>query len=308
MSIEPDLLKEKNKSIKRESKFKKTRIIFMVLSFLVLAHFVWIVLPLLSPVEGKARSAEEAEIQVLSEGILKEVFVQNSDNVKAATLLFEFENEDLELELISTLQKKETLANDLERLKQTSSLAEKRLRSAKILYENGVITKHDLEAEELGRVNARDQFEAKRRDFESISFALESLEAKKDALMVKAPFGGIFLGDLAQRKNTYFKKGETLGILFNPKKFYLEAELSEDRMKHVRTGSTAKVSFKAIPRIFQGKVTQVDACVREAVEKVYKMKYVSRVLIELENPPTDLIPGMRGNAWFAVSHKEEINL
>jgi len=136
----------------------------------------------------------------------------------------------------------------------------------------------------------------KRRQLEEISLKVKAIQSEKDWLILKVPFDGIFLGDLQAKKETYFKKGESLGVLFQPTQFYLEAFIPEIKTMNVKVGDTAKVSFKAFRGIFNGKVIQIDQLTREEIEKVFKIKYVVRVRILLENFPEGLRPGMRGIA------------
>jgi len=301
MTQEPNLLNEseKNHKLKKENQFKKIKIILMVFVFAFLTYFAFQVLPVtLSPVEGKAKSAQELDIQVMTDGILKQSYVRNSQEVKSGDILFQFENHDLELEVLSAIQSKEIITNELAMLQKEKSLMLRRAESARVLYENGVISKRDLEGQELETAATKDRFETRAKAAEQASLILTLLEARKDMLSVKAPFDGIFLGDVEPRIDTLFKRGVKLGVLFNRKEFYFEAYITEEELNRVKVGDRAKVSFNTKRGVFVGEISEKDARVEETTVKIYRTKYVSRILIRLINPPFDLVPGLRGYVRF----------
>ena len=247
-------------------------------------------------VEGKTRATEELEIKTLSEGILKEVRVENAQMVKKGELLFDFQNDRLAVDLIHAMQEKETLNQKLKLLQKLTEHSEKKVTSGKELVGNGVIGKLTFEELELDYSQNQEVLAEERRKLEEISLRVKALQNQKDALSVMAPSDGIFLGDLAQRKETYFKEGESLGVFFNPTEFYLEAFLPETKAKRVRLGDTTQVQFMAFGGSFKGKIIQIDEKATEEIEKVFKTKHVIRIRILLEKFPEGLRPGMRGSA------------
>ena len=98
------------------------------------------------------------------------------------------------------------------------------------------------------------------------------------------------------KKYTYCKKGESLGILFDPTKFYLEAFLPDKKVLDLKTGDSARIAFKGLRGIYEARVAQINERVTEEIEKVFKTKHVLRVLILLDRFPEGLKPGMRGTA------------
>lgn len=297
MTQEPSLLdeSEKNKPLKKVNLFKKIKIILMVFALLLSAHFAFQIVPaILSPIEGKAKSAQELDIQLMTEGVLKKAYVRNAQEVKTNDILFEFENPDLELEIVNLLQKKEIEENELKLMEKESALAGQRVESARVLYENGVISKLDLDNEEFKANTAKDKLNAKAKTVEQSTLHLNLLQLRKESLLIKAPFDGIFLGELEPRIGSYFKQGEKLGILFNPKEFYFEAFITEEKLNHVKVGDRARVTFNSVRGNFYGEISEKDAKVEETIVKIYRTKYVSRILVRLTNPPMGLVPGLRG--------------
>lgn len=294
---EPHLFKQPNgkpQAVKPKRRGKGLWFLFIAVALLFFVK--GLLLGAFVKVQGKARAMEELEIKTLVEGILKEVYVENAQSVKEGEKLFEFQNDSLGIDLIRAIQEKEGLEEGVKRAQKILEHSKKRLEGSRVLLENGVIGKLEFEQVELEHSANEALLHEIRRRLEETSLKVKALQKEKESLSVTSPFEGIFLGDLRQRKETRFEKGETLGLVFNPKAFYLEAILPEKRAKEVKAGQKAQVRFKAFPGVYPGKVIQVDQKAGEEIEKVFKIKHVIRARILLERFPEGLRPGMRGEA------------
>lgn len=294
---ESDLLKEAARDqTTLKPKRKREGLVLILVALGIFFAAKWFLFGGSVEVSGKARAVEELEIKILTEGILEEIHVENTQSVKKGEALFEFQNDSLGVDLLQTIQEKETLTQKLKRLEKVREHSEKEVQSGKVLFENGVIGKLKFEEFELKHSQHEELLAETRRKLEEISLRIKALQKEKEALTVRAPFDGIFLGDLRPRKGTHFKEGESLGILFSQKAFYLEAFLPETKARRVKLGDSAQVRFKAFGGSHKGKIIQVDEKATEEIEKVFKIKHVIRIRILLESFPEGLRPGMRGRA------------
>ncbi len=293
---EPELPKDKSEgpSPKAQRKRRWPYILFFIVAAFALFHLVVSMTQI--KLEGKAVARRQVEIQTVSDGILKEVHVVNAQKVKKGDFLFQFQNEELDLELVHAEEHVKELADKRTHIQQILDHTTKMVERSKILFENGVIPKTQLEETVLE--NSKSEAALKELDWEikSVQLGLESLKARIESLTIKASFDGVFLGDIESKKNTYFKKGESLGILFDPAKFYLEAFLPDTKVLALKAGDSARVAFKGLRGIYDGRVVQMNERVTEEIEKVFKTKHVLRVLFLLDQAPEDLKPGMRGTA------------
>jgi len=253
--------------------------------------------------EGKAVALKQVEVQTVEEGILKEVRALNAQPIKAGDLLFRFQNDALGLDLSRAEEKKKELTERRIHLKEVYDHTATMVERANILFENGVISKTQLEETLLE--SSRNRFALNELDaqIEASELELSALKARTESLNIRSPFDGIFLGDIESKKDTYFKKGESLGLVFDPTEFCLEAYLSETKVLDLKVEDSARVTFKGLPGVYNGRVTQMNQRVTEEIEKVFKTKHVLRVLIQLDHFPEGLKPGMRGKARIAKSWK-----
>lgn len=297
---------EGSKAVKPKPKFIG-KVIFKFLFFVLPAAFLatWLFSGSTLEVSGKAHAVIELEVTVLTEGILKEVNVENARHVKRGELLFKLDNDKLGIKLIRAVQERETLEDEVKRLDEVIKHNEKCIERGKILLENGVIGKLEVEKLELEHSKNRDVLSERKRELEEIPLKIKSLQSEKERLDITTPFDGVFLGDISKREGTYLKKGEVLGLLFSPDKFYFDALLKETDTEKIKEGDLAEVSFKAFGGVCKGKVAQIDEQATEEIEKVFKIKHVVRIRILLEDLPSGLRPGMQGKAKIFPSLEEK---
>jgi multidrug resistance efflux pump len=300
---EGDVMKDKLETMKSKTtrKRKWPLILLFVVVCMTLFHFFLSMTQI--KLEGKVVAVRQLEIQSVADGILKEIHVENAQSVKKSDLLFQFENQELELKLKQTEEKKRELAEKQIHTKEVLGHTTKMVERAKILFENGVVTKVQLEETTLENSKHRNAFKEAEVGLKTVEFELDSLRTIEDSLNIRASFDGIFIGNLDPKKDTYFKKGKTIGLLFDPTQFYLEAYLPETKVLDLKVGDFASVTFKGLRGIYGGPVVQMDQRVTEETEKVFKTKHVIRALIQLEHSPAGLKPGMRGIARIVPNRK-----
>lgn len=291
---EPNLFKA---PVTKEAKPRKRKLFHLIFIVLIAFFVVRTILGKTSiEVPGRVHAQKELEIKTLVPGILKGLYVENTQKVKNGDVLFEFKNDKLGIDLVQAMHEKETSEQELKRLEQAMKHSVAALQSGKVLVENGVIGKLKFEEMELEHLKTQNFLEQKKRELEAFSLKVKELQAEKDSLRVLAPFDGIFLGDPSRKVGTYFNKGKALGVLFQTEKFYLEASLPERQAARVKVGDSAQVTFAAFKGSFTGTVSQIDEKAIDEVEKVFKLKHVIRARISLDSTPEGLKPGMRGNA------------
>lgn len=294
-SQEPNLIEEK-KIVKTGKKRPWKRITIITLFLLGLAGFgiYKFLLSSYPKAQGKARAAKEVFLESRDEGILKEVYVTNTGRVKKDEKLFEIENDDNEICLLETAQRKDSLEQSLKFREKEKEDAAKKIERARILYENGVIGKGEYEGVQLNQEKILTDYAEMNYEFDQLGEKQQILKKEKENLLIKAPFDGIFLGEVNSKKGNYFNKGEFLGLLFDPSEFYFEALFDEKDVAKVKIGDHAQISFNAFAGVYNGAVSEIDEKAKTIVEKVYKERNIVRVKIKLDNFPEGLKPFMKG--------------
>ena len=285
----------------KKKKLRVSRVLFLLLILFLAWQVTEYILLRTSQIQGKAHATRELEIQCSEDGILKEVHVQSSSTVRAGDVLFELSNDELGVELLDVIGRRGNLSESIKHFEDKAANAKKRMESAEILFQNGVISRFDYDEAKMRQDEAKNELKSKTGELENLSLRVNALQNKKDSLLIRAPFDGVFIGDLKPKLGAFLRRGDLLGILFDPKEFYLEVSLPEGSIQKIHENDQARVSFNAFPGIYEGKVEQISAQVNEETERVYKTVNVAKLMITLKNFPEGLRPGMKGFIRFSSS-------
>ena len=140
-----ELLKDKSEgpSLKAKRKRRWPYILFFMALAFALFHLIFSMTQI--KLEGKAVARRQVEIQTISDGILKEIHVENAQKVNKGDLLFQFQDGELDLELLRAEEHVKELTQKRIHIQDVLDHTTKMVERAKILFENGVISKAQLE-------------------------------------------------------------------------------------------------------------------------------------------------------------------
>lgn len=292
----PELFESKTKKPEKKKKWLLRLILILAITIPIIAFAVVKGLMMILPqAKGDARAEKTVILQMKVEGYLSKVHVLNSQSVKKDEALLEFENQRLGLDLEESVLLKEELGEKLKTNENKLEHVQKGIERAQVLFENDIVSKFEVEGTVLEEEKTKGEIQDLKRELQVVEQKIASLKEQKDSLVVKAPFDGIFLGELSEREGTYFQRGETFGIFFSPEKFFLESEFLEKDSVRIKVGDRSEISFKAFPGAYYGEVIEVEEKAKEVVEKVYKIKNVIKVKILLNDFPQGLKPGMQAD-------------
>lgn len=296
-TIEPNLFPS---NVGKSSKKKKVWVrIFLFLCILIsVASFVFFkgILSVLPKAEGKVRAERELVIQAKTEGFLKKIYIADSERMKQGESLFEFQNDHLGLELDQAMGDKQKIEINMNDLAKEVKHTEEGIKRAQVLFENGIISRFELEGVELKNEKIKSELDRFKKELEEADLKIKTLQNEKDSLQIKAPYDGVFLGELQNKEGNFFKKGETLGIFFSPDKFYLEADVLERDAARIKIRDRAEITLNAFNGVYPGEIVDIEEKAYQKIEKVYNVKNVVRVKISLNQFPAGLRPGMKGEA------------
>ena len=183
--------------------------------------------------------------------------------------------------------------------KVTVSTAQKK--RAEELFAGGVITAPENESAIIDYANAQSSLVAARTN---LDLARQRLE---DAT-VSAPIGGTVLsqavavGQVIASATSSVSGGTTLLTMADLSRIRVRVMVSESDVGNVQPGQPASVSVDAFPnRSFQGMVEKIEpqAVVDQSVTSF-------PVLVSLDNPGGQLLPGMNGEVTILVAQRSDV--
>ena len=165
----------------------------------------------------------------------------------------------------------------------------------------------DVDKLNAGGLASSDEVKIASKDYSEVSkrvadaeVKLWAAEANLKATVSTAPVSGV-VTDGELHAGMVVRAGTDLLVLSAIDPIHVTVKLSEDKLKFVNVGQKADVSFYAYPdRIFKGEVALINPTVDE------KSRLAS-LLIRLDNPQLELMPGMNGVATIKI-HREGLRI
>ncbi|MDO8413853.1 MAG: efflux RND transporter periplasmic adaptor subunit [Gallionellaceae bacterium] len=172
---------------------------------------------------------------------------------------------------------------------QDAVAAKQRLLAVKELYNAGLASS--------------DEFKTVSKDYSDISKRVYNAEVKvqaaaenQRAILSIAPVTGVVTeGEL--HSGMVVRAGVDLFKLSVIDPIHVTIKLAEDKVKYAQIGQIAEVSFYAFPgRTFQGKVALINPTVEDKTR-------LASVIVRVDNPKLELMPGMNGVATIKSQHE-----
>lgn len=202
---------------------------------------------------------EEAMVVAKVRGIVREMYVEEGDEVQTGDVLAQLEDKQLELEARRARATMERLKNELERKQE--------------LYQKKLISAQEFE-------NAKYEFEAEQS-------AYELAQLKVDHSRIKAPINGIISERLIKTGNMIDADQE----VFEVTDFSLllaVVNVPEHEMNKLRKGQSALIQTDAIPgEIFEGTILRINPTVNPETGTF-------KVTVSVNDDSQKLKPGMFG--------------
>jgi membrane fusion protein (multidrug efflux system) len=256
-------------------------------------------------IEGELKEAE-AELALVREKTQKEVTeataalcaVQARQDEEEASL----RQASLEYNRIKKLHQSKTVsASEMDRVQAAFDLARARLEVAKeVIKENQA--KLQIAEANTAEVDSKEQrVESLRGRLEEARGALTAAELKLDHTTVSSPIDGVVAKKVANIGEV-IKPGQTIAVIVDLNDLWVEANLEETKLEHVRLGQAVDVKVDAYPgTAFTGRVVNIGAAAASEFALIPEnrsagnfTKVTQRIPIKIEvtNPPYQLRPGM----------------
>lgn len=209
-------------------------------------------------------------------------------------------------------------SRDLERVKdlfQHQTVSQSEMDNAKTAYEVALARVESASEEvkekraqlQLARANTA-EVQLKRHRVESLKGKLEEAQAtlefsrlKLEHTTVTSPIDGVVAKKL-RHQGEVVKPGETVAVVVNPENVWVEANLKETKIQHVRVNQPVDLKVDAYPGVkFSGRVVNIGAAAASEFALIPEnrssgnfTKVTQRIPIKIEvlDPQRQLRPGM----------------
>jgi HlyD family secretion protein len=269
-------------------------------------------------VEGK-----EINIGSKVQGRIIRLYKRESDSVKKVELLAELRPDEY-LAMLYSAQKEVQAAEETVLMAQSYLIksqanveqAKRDLERYKALFEEGLVSKRDLEIAELNyisalaelKVNERYVAQAKAKQSSALQ-RLKEVEVYFRETKIYAPADGVILSRVAE-EGEVVNPGQVIYTMVDLNKLYIKVYIPEPELGKVKLGQQARVYVDAYPdRYFNGTLTRVyeqaEFTPKNVETKDERVKLVFGAEVSVENPEGLLKPGMPADVVLKIDPKAE---
>jgi multidrug resistance efflux pump len=244
--------------------------------------------------------AFSAPIYANVSGKITEMGPAEGEVVQAGTLLFSLDREQI-------LNKQKNTQSFIHSLKE--EVAKEQLRMEETM-QNYILASADMESGMNDAEHHLTFFEEAQGNSERALEQIKSLEEEVRFLneqMKKtqfiAPFDGIVL-KRAKQTEMHVSSGEPVYFLLNPKQMWIDAEVAEDQIGHLKLGTSAKIRVLAYPKKeWTGKVSWIaPATVAKTSDRPFAAgkKETVAIRVSLDDPNFSLKPGLSAEVGLKI--------
>jgi len=226
---------------------------------------------------GTVRSVREASLAFRVGGKVEEIMVDVGGKVEKDQVLARLDKHDYELSVKNT-------ESNLSSARAASKNSESSYQRQKSLYENGNISKSQL-----------DQYEAQRNSdlsqMEALVAQLDQVRNQLSYTSLKAPFNGY----ISAKKIEAFESvaaGQSIFTLVDPGELKVAVGIPESLIIQVKEGEEVMIAVESLPeREFAGSISEVGVAL-DIATGTYPV--TARII----DPPPGILPGMTAEVTF----------
>ena len=231
------------------------------------------------PVLGTIKGITQIDLRFEVSGVMNGFNFREGDLVYKGDVIATLDQKD-------AILKREYNKSKLVSAQAATKISEKKLEINKKLYDIGAIIISKYEESQLECESTRAQEESAKKEVE---FAQQEIEKT----VLKSPIDGV-LGTRELEPGEFITSQNRIGSVFDISGVYVEAGVIEKDIQKVKLEQQVKVNVDAFPNMdFWGKVDNIPSFV-EGKSRTVPVK------VKLENPRTELKPGMFARANIYV--------
>lgn len=243
------------------------------------------VYPFLELAPGRV-AAFTSGISAKATGRIAEMGPQEGDAVKKGDLLFALDRALL-------MVRKGQIEEERERGRGELAFEQERVQKSLEAYLSEIGAPEEAGQHLLAMQEAQVKIETLRGELARLEEELNGIELQMGEKAYAAPFDGIVLKQ-TRKCGSVASEGESVYLLANPEKMWVETSLSEQELARVGVGMKAKVRLAAYPdREWKGVVSWIAPATMEGQDRI-------GVRIAIENPDAALKPGLSASAVVQI--------
>jgi len=239
---------------------------------------------------AEIQSLQNIELHSKIEGFLEKNHVDEGAKVKAGQLLFTISNRKINEEVAKAkAELKSAIAE--------SKVSEVELANTKLLAEQDIVSKSELEM-------ARAKYDASKAEIEQKRAELNSATIQLSLMQIKAPFDGV-INRIPFKAGSAIEEGALLTTLSNNKEVYVYFNFSEsDYMSYIKNSDTKDNAVSLITA--DGQLYPFKGNIETAESEIHKSSGGIAVRAKFPNPKSWLSHGATGKVVLSANFKDAL--
>jgi len=243
---------------------------------------------------GIIQPINKVEIKSKASGMIEELKIEESDQVKKGDLIARLDQRD-------TKNAYDQAVADLDVAEATVKQKDSDFTRKKELFDKGLISATDYDVAKLAMVDAQAQLVRAR-------ISLDNNDIKLKDTIVRSPIDGVVLtkdveeGQIISSGISSVSGGTLIATVAEMDNVYVKADIDEVDIGKIQPGMLAKISADAFPeQIFEGDVIRIAA-----QSKTVNNVTTFEVTIMVKNPSRRLKAGMNTSVDILVADKKNV--
>ena len=229
---------------------------------------------------GVSRAKRETELSFRVGGIIETIEAKVGEKVRKGLLIAAADDSEAKLDY-------EKAVDILKNAETQRDNSKSNLDRVKGLYENNNVSLSEYES-------AKDNYAASNSAHRTGPINVDLKEKELAYYKLYAPIDGI-VTEVPAARNEQIQPGETIVTIVSGEEIAVNVGLPVSLISRVETGQTVSIEFSSLPgRVFDGVVSEVSFTAASG-SSTYPVK------IEVENPTSDVRPGMTADVTFTLS-------
>ncbi len=205
-------------------------------------------------IQGTVNSDQSISLYPEMGGLIKKVYVKEGQKVKEGQILVKFDSE--------------VLQRSIKELDTNIELARTTYKKQKRLWDK--------------KIGSEMQYLQAKTNLESLENKKASVEAQIDQTTVKAQFTGV-IDQIFIKQGEMAAPGMPVLRLINLDNIYIEANVSEKYLRHIKQGTEAKIYFPNLEKTISAKVAQIGNFINPA-------NRTFRIVVDIKNDDHSIKP------------------
>ena len=223
-------------------------------------------------------------------GFVKSVNVSEGDRVKKGQLLYEIDSKEIDSarEQVELAIQQARLSLQMYRNQHTNVVLN--LSRNRRLFKKDMVSKYQVETLQLAEKNLNDMIKVAEKQVEQAKARLEEVMNQYNYLKVRAPNDGVVVkksinqGEMAM-------PGMPAIILTDLSKLYIQTEVAESDLKHIKVGKRVQVEIPSADINTEGKVSAI-------IPSSNPMTHTFRIKITFDKGNKVVYPGLYSKITF----------